>query len=38
MVGYEDSSYFARTFKKRTGMTHTQYRREAAKAAREARL
>ena len=38
MVGYEDSSYFARTFKKRTGMTPTQYRREAAKAAREARL
>ena len=37
MVGYEDSSYFARTFKKRTGMTPTQYRREAAKAAREAR-
>ena len=34
MVGYEDSSYFARTFKKRTGMTPTQYRREAAKAAR----
>ena len=31
MVGYEDSSYFARTFKKRTGMTPTQYRREAAK-------
>ena len=38
MVGYEDSSYFARTFKKRTGMTPTQYRKEAAKAAREARL
>ena len=38
MVGYEDSSYFARTFKNRTGMTPTQYRREAAKAAREARL
>ena len=36
--GFEDSSYFARTFKKRTGMTPTQYRREAAKAAREARL
>ena len=30
MVGYEDSSYFARTFKKRTGMTPTQYRKEAA--------
>ena len=38
MVGYEDSSYFARTFKKRTGMTPTQYRKEAAKAIREARL
>ena len=37
MVGYEDSSYFARAFKKRTGMTPTQYRKEAAKAAREAR-
>ena len=35
MVGYEDSSYFARAFKKRTGMTPTQYRKEAAKAARE---
>lgn len=34
-VGYEDSSYFARAFKKRTGMTPTQYRKEAAKAARE---
>lgn len=30
MVGYEDASYFARAFKKRTGMTPTQYRREAA--------
>lgn len=37
MVGYEDSSYFARAFKKRTGMTPTQYRKEAAKTAREAR-
>ena len=37
-VGYEDSSYFARTFKKRTGMTPTQYRKEAAKTIREARL
>ena len=27
MVGYEDASYFARAFKKRTGMTPTQYRR-----------
>ena len=32
MVGYEDASYFARAFKKRTGMTPTQYRKEAAKA------
>ena len=38
MVGYEDSSYFARAFKKRTGMTPTQYRKEAAHAAREAKL
>ena len=33
MVGYEDSSYFARAFKKRTGMTPTQYRRQANKGA-----
>ena len=38
MVGYEDASYFARAFKKRTGMTPTQYRREAHRQAREARL
>ena len=41
MVGYEDASYFARAFKKRTGMTPTQYRRQAgrkAKAAPEAGL
>ena len=38
MVGYEDASYFARAFKKRTGMTPTQYRKEAAKVAREAQL
>ena len=38
MPGMEDSSYFARTFKKRTGMTPTQYRKEAAKMIREARL
>lgn len=35
-VGYEDANYFARAFKKRTGMTPTQYRKEAAKQAREA--
>ena len=31
MVGYEDASYFARAFKKRTGMTPTQYRRQASR-------
>lgn len=35
-VGYEDANYFARAFKKRTGMTPTQYRKEAARQAREA--
>ena len=41
MVGYEDASYFARAFKKRTGMTPTQYRRQAwqkAKSDPEAEL
>lgn len=37
MVGYEDASYFARAFKKRTGVTPTQYRKQAVKAAREGR-
>lgn len=27
MVGYEDANYFAKAFKKKTGMTTTQYRR-----------
>ena len=33
MGGYDDSSYFARAFKKRTGMTPTQYRRQAGRGA-----
>ena len=33
-VGYEDASYFARAFKKRTGMTPTQYRRQAGRKAK----
>ena len=35
MVGYEDASYFARAFKKKTGLTPTQYRREAARRHKE---
>lgn len=35
MVGYEDASYFARAFKKKTGLTPTQYRREAARRHQE---
>lgn len=38
MVGYEDASYFARAFKKRTGMTPTQYRRQAKASHPEAVL
>ena len=34
MVGYEDASYFARAFKKRTVMTPTQYRRQAGQKAK----
>ena len=34
MVGYEDASYFARAFKKRTGMTPTQYCRQAGQKAK----
>lgn len=34
MVGYEDASYFARAFKKRIGMTPTQYRRQAGRKAK----
>lgn len=29
MVGYEDANYFVKTFKKKTGMTPTQYRRQS---------
>ena len=29
MVGYEDPNYFVKTFKKKTGMTPTQYRRQS---------
>lgn len=30
MAGYESSSYFARAFKKKTGMTPTEYRKKSA--------
>lgn len=36
MVGYESPNYFARVFKKVTGMTPTEYRRTNAGHAREA--
>ena len=32
MVGYESPNYFARAFKKKTGMTPTEYRRSNAKS------
>lgn len=32
MVGYESSSYFTRAFKKKTGMTPTEYRKSAMSA------
>lgn len=32
MVGYEDANYFTKAFKKKTGMTPTQYRRQSAVA------
>ena len=35
MVGYEDASYFARAFKKRTGETPTQYRRRVSRETRD---
>lgn len=38
MVGYEDASYFARAFKKRTGMTPTQYRRQTKASHLEERI
>lgn len=34
MVGYETANYFARAFKKKTGMTPTQYRRTIAETDR----
>ena len=36
MVGYESANYFARAFKKKTGMTPTEYRREAGEKKSEA--
>ena len=36
MVGYESASYFTRIFKKKTGLTPTEYRRQNAGRSREA--
>lgn len=38
MVGYESPNYFARAFKKRTGMTPTEYRRSVLHGKEAARL
>lgn len=38
MVGYESPNYFARTFKKHTGMTPTEYRRSAFRSREAERL
>lgn len=35
MVGYESPNYFARAFKKRTGMTPTEYRRSQGRSREE---
>lgn len=35
MVGYEYANYFARAFKKKTGMTPTEYRRSCANGRRD---
>lgn len=35
MVGYESANYFARAFKKRTGMTPTEYRRLQAREGKD---
>ena len=35
MVGYESGNYFARAFKKKTGMTPTEFRRSCVKGGGE---
>ena len=37
LVGYENANYFTRAFKKKTGMTPTEFRRSAAQSARDGR-